>query len=447
MTPRKTVTCHSRPAGSRAAVLIFRWYGVWLPGIWLVRMKTKRRTITLGAAAIAIVASFLAGVYVAGGYRTPRGGPFGVSDAVAAPEAIPGSKAASAPAPNIVELLETQLKAVKVEVASEREFPIEKSAVGSIDFNEEMLTQVFTPYQGRIVELFAKVGDEVKKGQPLFTIDSPDLVQASSTLISSSAVLDLTTRNLERLRMLYATRAVSQKELEQTTSDNQAAQGAYRAARDAVRIFGKTDAEIDRIVEERRVDPTLVVSSPISGRITARNASPGLLVQPGSQPAPFAVADVSTMWMLANVAESDSPSFSVGQEARVTVMAHPGRVFEGRISTIGSTVDPITHRVLVRSEIDDPKHALRSGMFANFIIRTGDPMRSVAVPLDGMVREGDGTMTVWVTADRRRFTARSVKVGLLRDGYYQILEGLQAGELVATEGALFLSNALTIAAR
>src|SRR6266849_10365978 len=140
-------------------------------------MKTKRRTITLGAAAIAIVASFLAGVYVAGGYRTPRGGPFGVSDAVAAPEAIPGSKAASAPAPNIVELLETQLKAVKVEVASEREFPIEKSAVGSIDFNEEMLTQVFTPYQGRIVELFAKVGDEVKKGQALFTIDSPDLVQ------------------------------------------------------------------------------------------------------------------------------------------------------------------------------------------------------------------------------------------------------------------------------
>ncbi|HWN51348.1 MAG TPA: efflux RND transporter periplasmic adaptor subunit, partial [Xanthobacteraceae bacterium] len=125
----------------------------------------------------------------------------------------------------------------------------------------------------------------------------------------------------------------------------------------------------------------------------------------------------------------------------------PGRVFEGRISTIGSTVDPITRRVLVRSEIDDPKHELRSGMFANFVIRTGDPMRSVAVPLDGVVREGDGTMTVWVTADRRRFAMRPVKVGLLRDGYYQILEGLQSGEQVATEGALFLSNAIAIAAR
>ena len=409
-------------------------------------MKTKTRTITLGAAAIAMVASFLAGVYVAGGYRTPRGDPFGVSDAVAAPEAIPGAKAA-APAANIVELLETQLKAVKVEVAAEREFPIEKSAVGSIDFNEELLTQVFTPYQGRIVELFAKIGDEVKKGQPLFTIDSPDLVQASSTLISSAAVLELTTHNVERMRMLYTARAAAQKDFEQATSDNRTAEGAYRAARDAVRLFGKSDAEMDRIVEKRQVDPILVVPSPIFGRITARNASPGLLVQPGNGPAPFAVADVSTMWMLANVAESDSPSFQVEQDVRVSVMAHPGRVFEGRISTIGSTVDPITHRVLVRSEIDDPKHELRSGMFANFVIRTGDPMRSVAVPVDGVVREGDGTMTVWVTTDRRRFTKRTVKIGLQRDGYRQILEGVQAGELVATEGALYLSNALTIASR
>ena len=86
-------------------------------------------------------------------------------------------------------------------------------------------------------------------------------------------------------------------------------------------------------------------------------------------------------------------------------------------------------------------------MFANFVIRTGEPVRSPAVPLDGVVREGDGTMTAWVTADRRRFTRRTVKVGLQRDGYDQILEGLQAGDLVATEGALFLSNALTIAAR
>jgi cobalt-zinc-cadmium efflux system membrane fusion protein len=349
--------------------------------------------------------------------------------------------------PDNVELSEAELKSVKVAAVEEREFPIEKEAVGSIDFNEELLTQVFTPYQGRIIGLFAKVGDEVRKGETLFTIDSPDLLQACSTLISAAGVLQLTTRNLARLKNLFETRAISLKDLEQAVSDQQTAEGALRAARDAVRIFGKTDAEMDRMIADRHVDPTLVVPSPIAGRITARNAAPGLLVQPGNAPAPYTVADISTMWMLANVAESDSPAFRVGQEVKVSVMAFPNRIFEGHISTVSSWVDPNTHRLLVRSEVEDPNHELRSGMFANFVIRTGEPVRSPAIPLDGVVREGDGTMTAWVTADRRRFTKRTVKIGLQRDGYVQILQGLQAGDLVASEGALFLSTALAIAAR
>jgi cobalt-zinc-cadmium efflux system membrane fusion protein len=181
--------------------------------------------------------------------------------------------------------------------------------------------------------------------------------------------------------------------------------------------------------------------------VTARNAAPGLFVQPGNPPAPYLVADISTMWMLANVPENDSPAFRVGQEVKVKVSAFPERTFEGRISTIGSMVDPMTRRVLIRSEVQNPRDELRSGMFATFVIRTGAPVRSVAVLLDGVVREGDGTMTVWVTADRRRFTKRTVKVGLQQDGYRQILEGVQPGELVATEGALFLSNALATASR
>src|SRR5262249_31658552 len=227
-----------------------------------LEMKTGTRTITLGAATIASIASFAAGAYWASAHRTPPVGVF-TDDAVAAPDTSSDQRTPSRPAANTIELLDSQLTKVKVEVAAERDFPLEKSAVGSIDFNEEMLSQVFAPYQGRIVDLFAKVGDEVKKGQPLFTIDSPDLVQASSTLISAAAVLELTTHNLERLKTLLSARAAAQKDFEQATSDNRAAQGAYRAARDAVRIFGKSDAEIDRIVDERKVDPILVVPSPI----------------------------------------------------------------------------------------------------------------------------------------------------------------------------------------
>ena len=416
-------------------------------------MRFNRKQSVLAIAALAAVLMTAAGAYFAyfGGWPASE-----LRDAAknayaketdAKTDANRTGGAGGSPAADSVDLTDSQLASVKVEPVGEYEFPIEKEAVGSIDFNQEMSVQVFTPYQGRIVGLFATVGDEVKKGQTLFTIDSPDLLQAESTLIAAAGVLEFTTRNLARLKALYATKAVSQKDMEQAVSDQQTAEGNVRAGRDSVRLFGKSDAEINDIIAKRLADPILVVPSPIAGRITARNAAPGLFVQPGNPPAPFSVADISTMWMLANVAETDSPAFKVGQQVKVRVTAFPGHEFEGRISTISSSVDPSTRRVWVRSEIADPQHELRAGMFATFVIRTGDPVRATAVPLDGVVREGDGTMTVWVTADRRRFTRRIVKIGLQRNGYRQVLEGLQPGELVATEGALFLSNAITIAAR
>ena len=117
-----------------------------------------------------------------------------------------GSAASAAVNPgdaSTLNLTDSQLASVKVEPVEEREFPVEKDAVGGIDFNEDMETQVFTPYQGKIIALFAAIGDDVKKGQTLFTIDSPDLLAAESNLIAAAGVMELTTRNLARLRELY----------------------------------------------------------------------------------------------------------------------------------------------------------------------------------------------------------------------------------------------------
>jgi cobalt-zinc-cadmium efflux system membrane fusion protein len=335
------------------------------------------------------------------------------------------------------------MKAIKVEPVGEHVFPQEQQAVGNIDFNQELNTQVFTPYQGRILKAFASIGDIVKKDQTLFTIDSPDLVQAESTLIAAAGVLSLTGKTLERQQSLYKQSAAAQRDYEQSISDQQSAEGAYKAARAAVRVFGKSEAEIDKIVSERKIDPALVVPSPISGLVTSRTAAPGLLVQPGSAPPVYTVADISTMWMLANVAEKDSPKLKVGQEVRVAVAPLPGRVFQGKIVTIGAMVDPNTRRVLVRSEIADPDNELRAGMFATFVITIAPPKRAMAVPQDGVVREGDGTMTVWVTNDRKKFTKRVVKMGLAHQGFAEIVDGLKPGELVATDGSLFIANQYT----
>ncbi len=169
-------------------------------------------------------------------------------------------------------------------------------------------------------------------------------------------------------------------------------------------------------------------------------------MQPGNAPAPYSLADISTMWMVANVIETDAPSYRIGQPVEVRVPAYPGEVFRGRVTTLGLNIDPNSHRQLVRSVIEDPQHKLRAGMLASFTIETEPPKMSVSVPLEAIVREGDGTMTVWVTTDGRRFDRRSVKIGMEQDGWRQILDGVAAGEKIASTGAVFLSNKFANAA-
>jgi cobalt-zinc-cadmium efflux system membrane fusion protein len=343
-----------------------------------------------------------------------------------------------------VDLTEKQAASLRIGPVTSRDFVIQKTAVGTIDFNENLLVQVFSQYQGKILKAFYNIGDEVKAGDVLFTIDSPDLLQAESTLLATAGVLELQKKVLARVTNLLKSGGSAQKDVDQSTSDEQTAEGNFKAAKDAVRIFGKSDAEIDQIVNDRRVDSTLVVPSPISGRIVARNAAPGFLTQPGVAPAPFTVADLSTMWMLANVIETDAPAYRLGQQVEVTVPAYPDKVFKGHVTALGAMIDPNTHRQLVRSQIDDPEHLLRSGMFASFVIRIGDAARSLAVPAEGVVREGDGTMTVWSTRDNRHFVKRTVTTGLAQNGWTQILSGLSPDETVVQDGAVFLSNKLLL---
>jgi cobalt-zinc-cadmium efflux system membrane fusion protein len=357
------------------------------------------------------------------------------------PQADTGARTSGQPSPsNTVVLSDSQLQMVQVGTVAEYTFPLQREAVGNIDFNEDMETQVYPPYQGRIVQLFAKLGDNVAKGQTLFTIQSPDLIQAESSLIAAAGVLDLTSKTLERARQLHDVQGIADKDLEQAVSDQQTAEGALKAARDGVLVFGKSESEIDRLVRTRTIDPNLVVLSPVSGRVTARNAAPGVFVQPGNAPAPYSVADISRIWLNASVTESDMPLVKKGQPIRVEVMAFPGRTFEGRISTVGATVDPQLHRGLVRAEIEDPRHELLPGMFAAFVIVTGDPIKAPAMPLDGVVREGDGSMTVWVTSDGHHFTQRTVTLGLQNGGYDQVLGGVGLGERVVVKGAIILDN-------
>jgi cobalt-zinc-cadmium efflux system membrane fusion protein len=348
----------------------------------------------------------------------------------------------TSPSEATLSLSPSQLNSIKIEPVGPYPFPVEKEAIGNISFADDLSVQVFPAYQGTIIKAFVELGVQVQKGQPLYTIKSPDLIQAESNLIGAAATYELTSKELARAKDLSGTNGVSERELEQAASDEQTAEGALKAARDAVLVFGKTNAEIDQMIASRKIDPALVVRSPIAGQVTSFNAPPGLLVQPGNPPAPYSVADVTIKWMLADVPESESAFLHVGQPVAVKVMAYPDRVSKGKVSKVYEAVDPNTHRVTIRSEIADPRNELRPGMLANFVIRVQGPVEATAMPANGVVREPDGSMVAWVTTDRRHFVQKIIKTGLRTDGQVQILEGLQRGELVVSDGAVFLSNML-----
>ena len=402
-------------------------------------MKRPRATVDRSAAffrrPFVVVLLALAGAALAGYLFWSPGGP--PTDSKPSVE-----RAAPVPAREEVELTASQVTSIRIEPAGEARFDRQRRAVGAIDFDQNSLVQVFAPWQGRLLAVNVNVGDRVEPGQLLFTVDSPDLLQASSAAIAAAGVLVLQTRNLKRLTETLKSGGGAQKDVDQATSDQQTAEGALRAARDVLRIYGKSDADIDRMIAERRADSTLEVHSPLAGFVTARNAAPGLLVQPGNAPAPLTLAPAGTMWMIANVPEADAPAIRVGQAVAARVSAWPDRTFAGEVSVVGATIDPQTRRFPVRSVIADPDRLLRAGMYADFTIRLGDPVSSLALPVNAVVREGDGSQTVWVTTDRRRFEKRTVRTGLTQNGMVQVLDGIAPGTPVVVDGGLFLTNKL-----
>jgi len=346
------------------------------------------------------------------------------------------------------------MQGITLASATSQTFLAEKLATGKIAFNEEVMTPVFAPYTGRVISLLAKPGDVIKQGSPLFEIDTPDLVQVESDLISASiglaksnAGLELARRAEDRQHRLYTNKAVSLKDWEQSQADLKGAEREVRAAeallavsRSRLRVFGKTDAEILRVETEHQVDRVTRVLSPIAGTITTRKVGPGQYVKVDSPDPLFTVANLSTVWLVADVYESDLPLLKAGQPVEVHVAAFPGEVFTARIAYIAPAVDPTTHRAGVRAVIDNRGQRLKPDMFASFRIVTSSEIQSLAVPCTAITRDGDKT-SVWVAGQANQFARRQVAAGIEQNGYTQILSGLQLGDRVVSQGSLFISNA------
>jgi membrane fusion protein, heavy metal efflux system len=341
---------------------------------------------------------------------------------------------------NELRLSAAQLATLKIDPVTIRAFRTQDVTDGRIALNGDTTTQVFSPYSGRVVRVVAGPGEYVKQGAPLLRIEATEFVQAQSDLLNTAATVKLARINEERKRAAYDSKGGSQQDWQQAQVDLATAETAFASARNRLRILGKTDGEIAAIEGALKAEVATYVAAPIAGVVTDRQVGPGQYIQAGSSTPVFTIGDLSTVWLVAEVHETDAPFIERGQTVEVRVLALPGKVFKAKLTAIGAEVDSVTHRVPVRATLANPDGKLKPQMFASFSIVTSDESQAPAIPDEAVVREGDQAR-VWVVAQNNTLTLRSIHTGRTNEGMVEVLEGLKAGERVVTRGSLFIDRA------
>jgi len=325
-----------------------------------------------------------------------------------------------------VRLEGTTAEYVKVEPAAKAPLQQARWLVGQIAFDERHLATIGPPVQGRVSSVAVVVGDKVKQGQVLLTIHAPDIAAARAQVVQARTARTLAERNAERARLLVERGAGSDAERLQAEAALSAAKTEEERASSALKALG---TELGGASEYQ-------LRSPIAGIVVERNVSVGTEVHVDQDAAVVKVADLSTVWVTADVYEQDLARIKIGDEAAVEVSAFPGHTLTGKITSIGSTADPQTRVVRARVELPNPDLALRPGMFARVEVR-GAADGAVEVPLGALLARRD-QFFVFVRDRSGNFRQREVRPGEQHGEHVAILSGLAPGEPVVVEGAILL---------
>ena len=379
------------------------------------------------------------------------------SDRLATPPNINSEISSQARGPTgIFHPTTAQWAALTVEPVEQHQFRMEFATEGKISVNDDSSTPIFSPYAGRVIKLLARPGEYVKRGQPLFVLEATDTVQGLNDFIAALSATNTARSKLnlvqiveKRANDLYAGKAVPLKDWQQAQADLAAAQNdmrssetALEAARNRLRILGRTEEEIAVFQEKRQIKPDTPIYSPIDGTVVQRKIGPGQYISSGATDPAFVIGDLSTVWLTAFVRETDASNVSVGQDIAFSVLAAPGRNFQARINYVASAFDPATRRLLVRATVENSDGVLKPEMFANVtLFSNGDPseVNTPAIPRSAVIYEGDAAR-LWVAHDDHSIELRRIKIGLSNGKMMQVLSGVRAGEKVVTKGTLFIDR-------
>lgn len=314
------------------------------------------------------------------------------------------------------------------------------STTGNVAFNGDRSTQVLSPVSGPVLQILVPLGARVGQGTALATVSSPDFAAAVAGFRKAESSYRQLARVAALDEELFKTDAIAHRDVEQAQTDAAAAAADRDAALQQMRALGVDNATIAAIQAGKPVGPIqAIIRSPIGGTVVEKLINPGQLLQAGTTPA-FTVADVASMWVSANVFDTDLPFVRKGEHATITTDAG-GFPLPGIVDYVAELVDPNTKATAVRILVPNPNGALKRDMFVRVQIQADAQQSGFLVPTSAVLRDDENLPFVFVALPTGGFNRRQVTLGPRVGDMYQVASGLTAGERVVSEGALFLQFA------
>jgi cobalt-zinc-cadmium efflux system membrane fusion protein len=315
--------------------------------------------------------------------------------------------------------------------------PASTQLSGRLTWNDDVTVRVFTPFAGRVRKITADIGQSVATNAPLAEVESPDFGQAQADARKAESDLKLAERSLTRERELFSHGAAAQKDVEAAEDAQAQAEAEHSRAVSKIAAYGANADSLDEV---------FIIRSPLAGTVVDKSVSPGLEVRPDQMlanmpeiTAPlFVVSDPTRLWIQIDATEVDVPHLQPGNEFTFTSRAFPDETFTGRVDKVSEFIDPNTRTIKVRGSVDNPRRRLKAEMFVNVIL-PGGATHDLSVPAAAVFLKGEKHF-VFVQTKPGEFTRQEVAIGSEQAGRVLILNGLQAGQQVVTDGCIFLQQ-------
>jgi cobalt-zinc-cadmium efflux system membrane fusion protein len=401
----------------------------------LPKASNPRTALVIAVAAIAIVVVAFAGWLL---WPKQAGKP------VAAPRSVlfdESPQPATAGGEKLT-LTPEQMRAVQLKFETVGERPSSEAAgqmaTGVVQVNTYQETPVISLVGGIVRSVSAELGQNVRRGQRVAVVFSNELADAQSRYLTAAATLDEHHRHHMRTIKLVEIGAASRQDLEIATSQYREAEANVANLRQKLLLLGMTAQRIDSLASTSQISSEVTVPSPSSGTVTSRTVNPGEVIEANREL--MRVTDLSSVWVVGQVYEKDLATIRVGSGANVTSDAYPNRVFRGHVSYVDPKIDTATRTAQVRIELNNPNQIFKIGMYVNVAFGALGIAENTmpVVPKSSVQSIGNQQVVFVLTEKPNEFLMRAVQLGTESNGFYPVVEGLNAGDRVVTDGSFLL---------